>query len=209
MARVRNPLLNGVSGRIGNLVFRTFNGKTFVSARPQRSNHEPTEKKLAHEFKFSFTQNFLKPLAVLFNQTYKSTSKGLAGIVQAFSDNFKELVSGEHPRLSINFQKLILSRGTVPLPKSILAASINPGHIDFIWTNDDEIKPTDKMFAAVYCENLKQWVFELDGPARKQCNFSLDVSKFKGHPVHSYIGFISQTGHAASDSYYAGMVNVR
>ena len=46
------------------------------------------------------------------------------------------------------------------------------------------------MFAAVYCENLKQWVFELDGPARKQCNFSLDVSKFKGHPVHSYIGFI-------------------
>jgi hypothetical protein len=46
MARIKNNvLLSGVSGRVGNLVFKVRNGKTFVSARP-KTTKAPTEKML-------------------------------------------------------------------------------------------------------------------------------------------------------------------
>ncbi|MCZ7604009.1 MAG: hypothetical protein M5R37_14190 [Melioribacteraceae bacterium] len=43
MARVDQQLLGVVNGKIGNLVFRRVNGKTFVSNRPQKYNITGTE----------------------------------------------------------------------------------------------------------------------------------------------------------------------
>ncbi len=209
MARISNGIFKGLSGKVGNVVFRTRNGKTFVSALPERSKRKPTDRELAVRFKFGFMHKFLRPLADLYQQTYKTTSKGQVGFDQAFSDNYKELIAGEHPRIKVNFHKLVLSRGDVPLPKCILAASINPGMVDFIWTNDGENHPTDKVFVAAYCEKANEWAYNLEGPNREHCMYPMDVSMFKGYPVHVYIGFISSTGFAASDTYYAGMVNVR
>ena len=40
MAQLTTPLLQGLSGSLGNLVFRTFNGKTFVYSPPRKTRRE-------------------------------------------------------------------------------------------------------------------------------------------------------------------------
>jgi len=45
MARVKNSPLEGLRGTLGDMVFRTWDGKTFVHPRPQKpKRHTPAQK---------------------------------------------------------------------------------------------------------------------------------------------------------------------
>src|SRR5687767_3958231 len=46
-----NPLLQGISGKIGGIVFRQRNGKTIVASKPYRSKKK-TAKQTAHQARF-------------------------------------------------------------------------------------------------------------------------------------------------------------
>jgi hypothetical protein len=48
-----NAAFNSIRGRVGDLVFRTYNGKTIVSRRPQRSTKPPTPAQLANQARFA------------------------------------------------------------------------------------------------------------------------------------------------------------
>ncbi len=52
MALVSNSILGDVSGKMGNMVFRIMNGKTFVSDRPL--NYKPTKAPAARKVRDSF-----------------------------------------------------------------------------------------------------------------------------------------------------------
>jgi len=62
MAKVKlNPVLEGFRGKIGDLVFRRFNGEVVVGHKPDMAGHVPTPGQLAHQEQFK--------LAVVYGRT--------------------------------------------------------------------------------------------------------------------------------------------
>ena len=59
MAKVKlNPILEQLSGKVGDLVFKKYVDKTVIAAKADRSGVEPTEAQLAHRQPFQFSVLF-------------------------------------------------------------------------------------------------------------------------------------------------------
>jgi hypothetical protein len=208
MARVTEGLFQGVHGKLGNFVFRRMNGKTFLSKRPVFRKRKPTERELFSRKKFAFMTKFMKPLNHLFRSIHKHPVNGKSGFNLAISYNYDETIIGERPPFQVNYSKIVFSRGSLQLPEIILAASLLPDTISFIWTCDNPFSQNEKAFIAIYCEELDVWRFDIDNANLQDCMQTMDLPGFNGKPVHTYIGFISSDGHKVSDSCYTGMVNI-
>jgi hypothetical protein len=208
MARVTEGLLQGVHGKLGNFVFRRRNGKTFLTKSPVFRKRKPTERELFAREKFAFMIKFMKPLNVLFHSIHMQPVNGKTGFNLAISHNYHETITGERQPFQVNYPKLVLSRGCLNLPDFIMAASLSPGTISFIWSYDNPFSQTQKVFIAIYCEELDVWRFDTDNANLKDCMRTMDLPDFNGKPVHTYIGFISADGQKVSDSCYTGMVNI-
>ena len=208
MARVTG-ILQGVRGKLGNVVFRTRNGKTFLSQSPVFRKGKHTEKQNTIRTKFAFTIAFVKRLMFLLRRTYQHIEKGKTGFNRAVSHNHREAVMGNCEPYQVNYPKVVLSRGSLKLPEMMMAASLLPGTLTFIWTHDGLSYKTDiKVFIAMYCEETKDWSFDMDNASLSDCMHTLEFPQYKGKAVHTYIGFVSVDGHKVSDSYYTGMVNI-
>ena len=69
MAKVNQSVIGKLSGKLGDLVFRQINGKTFVSTRPK--NYKPTKSKKAISNRNSFSQINLFASTINKNETLK------------------------------------------------------------------------------------------------------------------------------------------
>lgn len=53
MAKVKlNPILEGIRGQVGDLVFKHYGDEVVISRKADRSGYEPTEAQLAHQERF-------------------------------------------------------------------------------------------------------------------------------------------------------------
>lgn len=106
---------------------------------------------------------------------------------------------------------LLLSLGNLPKPESPVAVPTIPGRLRFYWTDNSRLgggMTNDKLFIAVYCEEIDQWIFMLDTAFRPTGTCTVDLKEFNNMEVHTYLGFISADGKHVSESVYAGVVNV-
>ena len=116
-----------------------------------------------------------------------------------------------YPAFTIDFTKVILSKGILPDAGSPAVASTVAGKLTFTWvdnTGTGDALATDMAFVAVFNEALNRWIFRQNTAARNAGTFTLDVPAFSGKPVQTYIGFISADGSSVSTSLYTGQVNV-
>jgi hypothetical protein len=209
MARVTEGIFQGVHGKLGNVVFRRINGKTFLCKSPVFRKRKLTEKESFTRKKFAFTIAFVKRMMFLFRTTYQHFENGKSGFNRAVSHNYHEMVMGERPPFQVNYPKIVLSRGNMQLPEMMLTASLATGTITFIWTHDDFFYQNDiKVFFAIYCEELGDWRFDVDHANQSDCMQTIELPYLSGKPVHTYIGFVSADGHQVSNSHYTGMVNI-
>ena len=65
MARVKNSLLEGLRGTLGDLVFRTWGGKTFVYLKPQKPIRQTAAQKATRQ---RFSQASQQATALLTNE---------------------------------------------------------------------------------------------------------------------------------------------
>ncbi len=208
MARVTG-IFQGVRGKLGNVVFRTRNGKTFLCKSPVFRKRKLTERQSTTRTKFAFTIAFVKSLMFLFRRTYQHIEDGKTGFNRAVSHNYHEAVMGECEPYQVNYPKVVLSRGNLSLPEMIMAASLSHGTLSFMWTYDELFYENDiKVFIAIYCEESDDWRFDIDNANLSDCMHTVEFPYFSGKPVHTYIGFVSADGHKVSNSHYTGMVNI-
>ena len=192
MARVINPLLNGMSGKMGNLVFRTVNGKTFVHPY-QKTDKTPSEAMSKQREKFRMMMKFLNPLRSLIKEVNNNPTDPRRRFDEIFSENLRVAVKGEYPDLEIDYPKLVLSLGLTTVGKEVTLSSEELGKLVVQWKNTKgrfRGSATDRAFLACYNEDLKTWIFKtgLANRGSKICTF--DCKAFPGMSVHVYFGFV-------------------
>ena len=150
-------------------------------------------------------------MAPLLNQTFRKSAVQMSGFNKAFSYNIRHAIIGDYPVYEIDYNKVVLSRGNLPHIDTPRMESVIAGKLSLTWADNSRkntASSTDKVFIAVYCESLNQWISNEEDTTRNIGRLSLDVSDFSGRIVQVYVGLISANGKNASESRYMGTVNI-
>lgn len=211
MGTFKQGILGSFSGKVGTVIGTKWRGISVMRGLPTGRKGKPNQAQLEQQAKFSLMIKFLQPLSSLVSQTYDTSPAEMTGINKAFSDNIRNAITGVYPAFTVDFTKLILSKGILPDAGSPAVASTVAGKLTFTWvdnTGTGDALATDMAFVAVFNEALNRWIFRQDTAARNAGTYTLDVPAFSGDRVQTYIGFISADGNSVSTSLYTGVVNV-
>ncbi len=211
MAILIHGILGGFTGKLGCVVGSYQNGNYIIRRAPGRRKNKPSEPQMKQQAKFSLIFKFLRPLAPLLNQTFRKSATQMSGFNKAFSYNIRHAIIGDNTDYKIDYNRVVLSRGNLPNVDTPRIESVIAGKLSLTWA-DNSRKNTassiDKVFIAVYCESLNQWICSEDDATRNIGRQSFDVFDFSGKKVQAYVGLISANGKNASESRYMGAVNI-
>lgn len=212
MGTYNKGILGNFNGKVGSVVGSTWKGKPVMrSAPPRKRKGQSSDLQLQVQARFTLMTKFLRPLTSLVNQTYNKSAVEMTAFNKAFSDNIKNAITGIYPAITVDYAKVLLSKGSLPNATTPAVASTVAGKLVFTWTDNSGINRaliSDIAFVAAYNEELNHWIFNQSAVTRNAGTYSLDVTAFSGKSVQTYIGFVSAGGKIVSNTVYTGMVNV-
>lgn len=211
MGTIEKGFLGGFNGKLGTAVGSKWKGLNVIRSRPPRKRTAPpSELQLEVQAKFTLMNNFLRPLSDLLDQTFKKTAIGMSGGNKAFSEN-KNAITGTAPDFTVDYPKVVLSKGSLPNVLSPVATSPTAGKLLLNWTDNSGKKKalsSDLVFVAAYSPDLDEWEFVEEAAARNAGTFTLDLTAFSGKTVQTYMGVFAADGKKVSDSQFTGAVNI-
>ena len=210
MAIYTKGILGEFSGSIGNVVGSSWKRIPVIKSRPVKKITEPSLLQKQQQAKFALLNHFLHPLTELFNQTYKQSALRMTGFNRAMSEN-RHVVTGDYPALAIDYSRVLLSRGRLPLGEPPMVSSREASHIHLFWKTGDGIPmnlTSGSVYIATYCEELGRWIYILETITSGKTSCELDLLPFSGKSVQVWIGFISRGNRGMSQSRYMGSMTI-
>lgn len=139
MARFKDSILGGLSGKIGPVVTYVRNGKQVVRSLPT-PNDPKTQKQLAHRMKFSLVNKGLSPLNSAIKLGYRNDSNVYRTLV---GKAYHEAITGDYPNFTFDYSKIQIAEGTLQLPANIsIERGIDEHTVIFSWDSQIE-KPSN------------------------------------------------------------------
>jgi len=213
MGTFEKGFMGGFSGKVGPAVGSAWKNLSVLRSRPPRKRRgQPSDSQLERQAKFTVIANFLHPLTDLLNRTYKKSASGeMSGYNKALSVN-SEFLTGTSPDFTVDYAKVLLSKGVLLDATSAVVTSNAAGKLVFTWTDtsasDSKALISDMVFVAAYNPDSGRWIFVEKAAARNAGSFTLDVTNFSGKPVHTYVGVLSADRTRVSTSQYTGSVTI-
>ncbi len=134
MAKIEN-LLEGGQGSLGNLVLYKMNGKYYIRSKPAQYKDKKSPAQLAQRQRLQVMNSFLRAFREPIRVTFASEAVGRSALQAAQSYNMLSALAGEYPDIYVNKNKVLLSRGTLPLPVSA-TLTVLPEGLLIEWEND-------------------------------------------------------------------------
>lgn len=212
MGTYSKGILGPFSGKVGTVVGSTWNGIDYMKSLPKPSSKTPTDAQLQQRIKLALAVGFLKPISPLLTEGFRRVAVNSTGFNVATSHCVKEAISGVYPDYTIDYPKVLISRGDLTGAWNALAEPTGTAQVRISWTNNSgsgNAKNTDKIILLIYNPAKNQYVYIMDGPDRSQAASSISVpQEFSGDQVHAYLAFMSLDKKFISTSVYAGSVLV-
>lgn len=218
MGKVVSPMLQGITGKVGGLVFYQSNGNTYVrqnpGKQPQSVKNRTSKRKRLSQSVMKQTHQFLRKLVPLIRFGFQELKQGArhpyhAAVAYMAKNSFawKEDDKVIEPSL------LRFSAGSLIGPHNASAQWQENG-IKFTWTNNSwsgSARPGDK--ALVVAINLEEdaffWTYEGEPRDKEAHHLALDSSK--ASHWHVYLAFSQENWHSkktiVSDSVYLGKID--
>jgi hypothetical protein len=210
MARWTRGPNSPVIGKIGEVVGSSYKGKLYAKATPVRKKKGTTPKQDAQHMRFATINRLMAPFRKLLNITFLNGDPLTTGVNNATSHNFKLVLTGEYPDITVDYSKLVVAKG--PLHAADTASVTRTDTLlKFSWTSTFEAgsdEEKDLAVLVVYCPELKKCRFNIGPVNRAAGEATIDASTYKGREVHTWLAFVSEDQTLASDSVYTGMENL-
>ncbi len=214
MAELKNGLLNGASGNLGNMITYQRNGKYFVRTRPARVKQPNTEKQLVARKRFAL----LQPVNALLKEVYRfgfaTDSKARPAYSAAVSWNLKHAIKDAYPNPELDFSQLLLFQGDRLQADNIRLQSVN-NQLGVQWDHSVQYErySQDRAVLILFSLEKKFLDFRLEAAKRSDAQLLYQGSLPEGG-VHVYLSFYSQipikgtvSAEDVCPSYYCGMWN--
>ena len=206
MATLKNGFL---SGKLGELVAYTRNGRNHLRKRPQRTA-PPTQKELLNRHLFRLVQQWVTPLSQFLRQGFRDYSETIWGANAAKSLIFQQALQRQGTDSYVEPSLVKVSVGNLALPET-LQAQLNPeGELEFSWSTETapDSSPRDRIMMLAYNIPEKCAAYELCGGKRLA---GMDILPLAGYPAgtyHVYAAFVTEDRERRSNSRFLGVVEV-
>lgn len=209
MAILKKGIYSEISGRLGDFVYASRNGKTVVSTRPNpmAPKKPATLAQQAHREKFKLITQLLKPFGSVLDAGFQQYKAKIGTKAKAFKLNYPTVLSGVYPNLKINYRDLRLSAGNASSLHHLKMEDQGGGLYSLSWKCCAyENGLDDQLVLVLYEEGHNRVVFTMDlaNVSRQQAEF--EVCTGHGCRVHVYVFTLGKSKRGNSESQYLGLV---
>lgn len=211
MAKSPNGPYGHPVGKIGSLVHYMLKGQHIVRIVGAPPKHRSLKQKVNQQA-MAVTMNLLRPMLYFINASFDIEAAGTTKNPHnlAVSYNKKNALQGEFPNLSIDYSKVVLSKGSLDAAEDLKLEKTAQG-LEISWNS--EVKGNlatqeDAVMIMVYMPRLGIAHSELNAAKRMAGKYlvAFDASLLT-EPMEVYVCFKSAGGKHISDSIYLGNLN--
>lgn len=211
MARVKDGILGGFSGKIGNVV--GCNGKTgyYVRSVPSYTVNPQTERQQAQRGKFAQAMQFARTLTPFLRISYREFAGAGKPYHAAVSSFLKNAVVETDSGCAIDFAKALVSRGSLTAVHCAQIASSGQT-ITYTWTDNSgegNAAPTDLTLLVAF--NKTRWTAVYTDAAACRSDEKAELSipaDWAADELAVYLGFRSADGETVANSVYFPQINL-
>lgn len=205
MARIKNSILNGFSGKVGDIVGCMHKSGFYIRRRPAKSTKPATLKQLAQRHKFKLAQEFLSGLRELFKTLPNVGEKHTFAYGSALGHIVREAITGEFPEQLIDYAAVKLTTGLLHrgCEHSVSAGSDS---LNFSWCRGkQDCIYQDLAVVLAYSPLTDQWIYQIVtvGAGCRTAKLNLPFY-FQGDQLETWLYFFSFNGESVSNSVYTG-----
>ncbi|WP_316817985.1 DUF6266 family protein [Pedobacter nyackensis] len=212
MARLSSGIFGPIHGKLGSVVGAVWKQTPYLRTMPRENKEgvKATPAQIASREKFKFVQDWLVPFYPYVTVGFRNHAKDKTEINAAFSKNYRLAIVGRYPDLSIDYAKVVLSRGRLPRLYAVQFELKAPDLLSLTWQqnrNDDSCYD-DQVMLIVYNRELKLVDGFVGGRNRSDLKCDLNLNpKLIGKPLDVYVSVVSLNGKKVADSEYLGRID--
>ncbi|MEO7263935.1 MAG: DUF6266 family protein [Ferruginibacter sp.] len=211
MGKISKGILGGFSGTVGTVIGGSWKGIDYMRSQPARRTRRSSEAQLQQQAKFALAIKFVQTMAGLFMISFRNNAVRMTGTNNAQAYTLKNCITGVYPAYTIDYSRVLVSRGDLPNGGNPASAAQPAGIVRFSWVDNSGVGralPTDKAILVVYCPADNAALYTTGSAARSALLDDMDASIFTGKQVETYLGFISEDGKEIAQSFYTGTLTV-
>lgn len=114
MGIIKQGVIGGFSGKVGNVIGASWKGIAYMRIRPTSVANPKTDAQLDHRMRFTVTLRFLQPLTQFLKIGFKNYAVKMTPFNNAMSYNFRNAIQGTYPNFTIDYPNAMVSRGQLP-----------------------------------------------------------------------------------------------
>lgn len=205
MGVIQKGILGGFSGKVGTIVGANWRGKDVIRSLPKKSRRIATEGQAIQRLKFTLVAKFLSPIKPIVSDYFGQASGEKSRYNLATSYHLTEAVTGVNPDFSIDYPKVIVTKGDlIGLETPEVSAGAN-ATATFKWTDNSgegQAKAEDQVLVVVYNESKKSFEYRQTA-IRSAGTFTFALpTNWSGDNVHCWLSVLAVDGKKNSLSHY-------
>lgn len=206
MAKIKDGMFGGFSGKIGNLIGMRYADGTFgIRSVPSVINNPQTPAQQTIRIGFGLCAGLFKVVSPFVEQGLKHVS-GKKPRGAFISKNSRFALGGDYPDLHLDYRYLQVANGQL-MPADQAAVEWNgQGNLEFFWSDNSGeggANATDQVMLLVINPAKKDSRYVLKGSSRADGHQVVEIpSEYEGDELHAYIAFTAKNGKMVSDSVY-------
>lgn len=114
MGTIKQGILGGFNGKVGTVVGSSWKGITYMRGQAQHVKNPRTAGQVYSRTAFKAVSAALSPIASTLRLTFAKRAGKMSAFNKAVSINLKEAVEDVEGIPTVNYEKLILSKGNLP-----------------------------------------------------------------------------------------------
>lgn len=190
MAKERATYLSGMTGRIGNVVWRRYRDGYVTGKRPKKPEYTPSDAQLRQRERFKILVELARGFASAIEVGIRPVPQGMLGGRNIFMKRNKLNVHvTDDGAIEVNYSKLELSSGVLTAPSFKTPKTDTGMRVDVQYDAESDVPGTDdndEVYILVYQPELKQGLISAAG-RRSTGTVGVKVpALWSGTEVHIY-----------------------
>lgn len=206
MALLKQGILGGISGSIGNVTGGSWKGKAYIRTKPLSVANPNTAAQVGQRTKFSVIQSIASILLVaIIKPLWDRFAQGVSG----YNNFIKQNIGAVSSLGVVTFANLRTSIGSLtPIVDLALTIPEADARIELTWTDNTGTGTAgelDAIFVAAYNVDQDEWVMDSGSVTRSTgvLNVTIPATWVVGDVVHVYVSARRADGTLVSNSVYA------
>lgn len=210
MARYTKGALGAFSGKLGNVVGSNWREIDYLRSLPRPSKKPASPLQLAQRAKFALTISFLSTIKDVLNIGFGDKKLGKSsGYNQAVKSMLHDGIIGTYPDYEIDFEKVIMSKGSLSGLFGLSIVEGNPMELELSWVlyeNQYSAFGDDDVVIVLYNETKKLFTIYEESKREDMAFNILMPEVFAGDEIFAWVFLVNRDGETNSNSQFAGSV---